>query len=101
MGVKVSVLYDQPTDPAAFEAYYLSTHVPLVNKIPGLDGFEYGKVLPSIDGSPQELFWIATLSFASMEAMGAGMMSPEGVATAEDVPNFATGPVKIVMSEVL
>jgi len=32
--MKLIVLYGQPTDVAAFEAYYASTHMPLVLKIP-------------------------------------------------------------------
>ena len=37
----LTVLYGHPADPAAFDAYYTSTHVPLVEKIPGLDSFTH------------------------------------------------------------
>ncbi len=31
----LTVCYGHPADPAAFDAYYTSTHVPLAEKIPG------------------------------------------------------------------
>ena len=32
----LTVCYGHPTDPAAFDAHYTSTHAPLAEKIPGL-----------------------------------------------------------------
>jgi uncharacterized protein (TIGR02118 family) len=32
----LTVCYGHPADPAAFDAYYASTHRPLTEKIPGL-----------------------------------------------------------------
>lgn len=34
--IKLTVLYGHPVDPAAFEAYYSSTHMPLVGTIKGI-----------------------------------------------------------------
>jgi uncharacterized protein (TIGR02118 family) len=99
MGMKVHVLYGKPTDPAAFEEYYRSIHAPIAAKLPGLQSFEYGKGMPNADGSDPAYFWLATLSFADVAALGAAMGGPEGAAAAEDVPKFATGGVSIVVSE--
>ena len=37
---RLLVLYGTPKDPAAFDAYYASTHVPIAKKIPGLRRYE-------------------------------------------------------------
>ena len=37
---KLYAIYQQPTDPAAFDAYYFGTHVPLAKTIPGLLNYE-------------------------------------------------------------
>ena len=37
----LTVCYGHPTDPAAFDAYYTSTHVPLAEKIPGMTSYTY------------------------------------------------------------
>ena len=41
--LKVSVLYGQPQDPAAFDKYYNETHTPLALKMQGLKGFTVGR----------------------------------------------------------
>ena len=99
MGMKVHVLYGKPTDPAAFEEYYRSTHAPIAAKLPGLQSFEYGKSMPNPDGSEATYFWLATLSFPDAATLGAAMTGPEGAAAADDVPKFASGGVTIVVSE--
>ena len=78
MGMKVHVLYGKPTDPAAFEEYYRSTHAPIAAKLPGLQSFEYGKSMPNPDGSEAAYFWLATLSFPDAATLGAAMTGPEG-----------------------
>ena len=48
---------------------------------------------------PSGLHLIATLSFDSMAAIAAAFASPEGQATAADVPKFASGGVEMHFSE--
>lgn len=86
----LTVLYGQPDDPTAFDEYYEATHVPLANKIPNVRSWTY-RHCSSLDGSTPPYHLIAELQFESLEALQAGMGSPEGQAAAEDVPNFATG----------
>jgi uncharacterized protein (TIGR02118 family) len=52
----------------------------------------------SPDGSQPPYYLIAELSFASQEAMGAALASPEAQAATADVPNFATGGVTIFIA---
>lgn len=86
----LTVLYGQPTDPAAFDAYYEGTHVPLADKIPNLQNWTH-RHTASLDQNPAAYYLIAELNFASLEDLQQGMGSAEGQAAAGDVPNFATG----------
>lgn len=96
--VKLVVLYGRPEDPEAFEAYYTGTHVPLVDKIPGLRRFEHGKVLGAADGSEAPYFYFAELGFDDQAALEAGLGSPDGQAAAGDVANFASGGATLMIA---
>ena len=86
----LTVLYGHPDDPAAFDAHYEGTHVPLVDKIDGLRSWTRRKVT-SMDDNPPPYYLIAELTFDSQEQLQASMGSAEGQAAANDVPNFASG----------
>lgn len=88
---KLIVMYKTPKDPAAFDRYYFSTHVPLAKKIPGVMEYEVseGAVLTLAGPAPYHL--MAVLRFASLAAMEAALASPEGRAAAGDIANFADG----------
>lgn len=98
--IKVTVLYGHPTDPAVFESYYASTHMPLVGKIKGLAKAEVTKFLPNPDGSNAEYYRMAELWFDTPTTMQEALGSPEGKATTDDLPNFATGGVKMLVGQV-
>jgi uncharacterized protein (TIGR02118 family) len=36
MTYELTVIYHQPEDPGAFDAYYETTHAPLARRLPGL-----------------------------------------------------------------
>ena len=93
----LTVCYGHPTNPAAFDAYYTSTHVPLAEKTPGMTSFTY-RHCASLDGSQPPYYLLAELSFPSREAMNAALRSPESQAATADVPNFATGGVTIFIA---
>jgi uncharacterized protein (TIGR02118 family) len=86
----LTVCYGHPDDPAAFDAYYESTHRPLAEKLPGLTSFT-ARHCESLDDSPPKYFLIAELAFPSREALHAAVSSPQGHAAAADVAKFATG----------
>jgi uncharacterized protein (TIGR02118 family) len=97
--VKLIVAYGQPQDPAAFDQYYTSTHAPLVREMPGLQRFEAGRVLAMPDGSAPPYYFIAELAFDNTEALQAARASAEGAAVADDVANYATGGVTLMIVE--
>jgi uncharacterized protein (TIGR02118 family) len=95
----ILVLYGQPKDPAAFDAYYADVHTPLARKMPHLKELRVSKGPVTVVGSDRAFHLVARLTFASMADLQASMASPEGKATADDVPNFASGGVEILIVE--
>jgi uncharacterized protein (TIGR02118 family) len=96
---RLVVSYGQPTDPAAFDAYYRQTHAPLALKQPGLVRFTYGHA-QSLDPTQTGPYLVAELDFDSEQAMGESMSSPEGRAAGKDIANFATGGATVVHFDV-
>ncbi|MGW0038135.1 EthD family reductase [Gordonia sp. NPDC003376] len=84
------VSYGHPADPAAFDTYYTTTHRELADQIPGVTRWRAGHCA-SPDGSRPEHHLVAVLEFGTMEALQAGLGSPQGQAAVADIPNFATG----------
>ena len=99
--VKLTVLYGHPADSTAFDKHYAEVHRSLVDKIPGLVRFEEAKVIGTPTGGKPDYYLIAELWFNSMEEFQAGMGSAEGRAAAGDVPNFASGGVTMLISQVV
>ncbi|OZF01365.1 EthD family reductase [Rhodococcoides fascians] len=98
MSYRLAVCYGKPEDPAAFDEYYTSTHVPLAKAVPGLTDFTWGKV-SSLDGTEPPYYAVANLHFADEAALQTGLTSPEMKAAGKDVRNFATGGVTMFTQE--
>lgn len=96
--IKMTVLYEHPDDPAAFEDYYAKEHTPLAERIPNVQRFESGTV-STPDGSEPPYHRIAELWFDSAEQMEESLATPEGQAATGDIPNFATGGATVLVSE--
>lgn len=94
---EITVVYNHPSDPDAFDDYYWNTHVPLARKIPGLQNASFVKC-DTLDGSAPSHYGIARLAFASKEQALAGLGSPDGQATSADVANFASGGAMLLFS---
>jgi uncharacterized protein (TIGR02118 family) len=94
---KIVALYKKPANPAAFDAYYFSTHVPIAKQIAGLRRYEVnvGPVTTLQGASPYHM--AAVLSFDSMSALQQALNSPEGAATAADLANFAQAGVDVLL----
>jgi uncharacterized protein (TIGR02118 family) len=98
--VKLLVLYGNPQDPAAFDKYYHEVHIPIAKRMKGLKKWTIGKVLGTPDGKPSPYYYVAELYMESLEDFEALLASPAGQATVADVPNYATGGVTFLYSEV-
>lgn len=90
----VTVLYQQPTDPVAFEKYYADTHLPIVGK--GAEDIQFrraelSKFAKNLDGTPAAYYRQAKLYFSNRVALNGGTATPAFGAVGGDLPNFATG----------
>jgi uncharacterized protein (TIGR02118 family) len=98
--IRLQVLYGHPKDPAAFDRYYREVHIPIAKRIKGLKKWTIGKVMGTPDGAPAPYYYLADLYAESREAMEAILASPEGEAAVADVPNYATGGVTFLYTEI-
>lgn len=98
--IKLTVLYGQPQDPAAFDRYYEQVHTPLALKFPGLKGLTIERPNSLNPHEPSPYYLIASLYWSDMQAFQEALQSPEGQAGAADVPNFATGGATLLVGEV-
>ena len=94
---KLVAMYKTPSDPAAFDRHYYSTHVPLAKQIPGLRSYEVSVREVATPSGPSPYHLIAILAFDSRAALQAGLDSPEGKATAADLANFAQAGVELLV----
>jgi len=94
---RLVVLYKTPKDTAAFDRYYVDTHVPLAKKIPGMRKYEISKGTVAAPGGPSGVHLVAVLQFDSLAAIQHALTTPEGQAAAGDLSNFASGGVDLFM----
>lgn len=94
---KITVLYGHPDSAEVFEKYYKEKHLPLAATMEGVAKIELTKLLGTPDGKKAEYYRMAELYFSSPEQMQETMSSPEGQATVDDLANFATGGVHVLM----
>ena len=95
---KISFVYSNPTDPAAFEAAY-PEQLAMARELPGLIRLETSKVWPKEDGTQTPAYRLLDLYFADYAAASgaAAEAGPLVGATLE----HATGGVVIAFAEVL
>ena len=99
-GVKLTVLYGAPKDPAAFEKYYLGSHMPMVYKVKGIKRIELAKALATPGAATPAYYRVTELWFSSMKKMQAVTSTPEWQVIVDDVPKFASGGATIVICEI-
>lgn len=90
----ITVIYNWPKSPAAFDKYYWGTHVPLVHAKQAEVGFvaaELTKFDATLDGKKAPYYRQAVLWFPSMAALEAGIATPGFKAIGDDLAKFADG----------
>ena len=98
--IRLLVLYGQPEDPAAFDKYYREKHIPIARRMKGLKKWTIGKVQGTPGCGPPPYYYVADLYMESREDFERLLASPEGQAAVADVPNYATGGVTFLYTEV-
>ena len=95
---KITFVYSNPTDSAAFEAAY-HEQLELARKLPGLLRLQASKVWPKEDGSPTPAYRLLDLYFADYAAASAAAAEAGPLVGA--TLKHSTGGVVIAFAEVL
>ncbi|CAM3562996.1 EthD family reductase [Occultella aeris] len=101
MTTKITVIYDNPTDPEAFErAFTDSNQVELARALPGLERLESSKVWPKEDGSPTPAHRLIDLYFPDYDTASAAVTTAAAAALFPAILGIASGGVRIVFADV-
>jgi uncharacterized protein (TIGR02118 family) len=96
---KITVIYENPVDPAAFEAA-LPELLSQARQLPGLLRLESARVWPKEDGSPTPAYRLLDVYFADYAAASKAVTTPAAEAFLAAVFSAATGGVRIVFADV-
>src|SRR5437763_11975018 len=96
---KITFVYSNPADPAAFEAAY-PDQLALARKLPNLIRLQESKVWPKEDGSPTPAYRLLDLYFADYDAASKAVTTPEVAELIPHIRNLATGGVRIVFADI-
>ena len=99
MPTKITFIYDNPTDAAAFEAEY-ADNLALAKKLPGITRVETSKVWPKEDGTPTPAYRSVDLYFTDYDAASAAVAGEEAGALFPSVFALASGGVRILFSDI-
>jgi uncharacterized protein (TIGR02118 family) len=94
---KLTVLYEHPHNPEDFEKYYTEKHLPLTQQMRGVSEIELTKFDAAPGGGKPSYYRMTEVYFISREAMAETMGSPKGQEVIDDLLNFATGGVKVLL----
>ncbi len=97
---KITVIYDNPTDPSAFEAAYEAEQLEAARKFPGYIRFETSKVWPKEDGSPTPAYRMIDLYYPDYDSASAAVATPEAGAFFEAMARLSTGGVRVLFSDI-
>ena len=99
MTATLLVLYGSPDDPAAFDAHYATTHLPLVKAVPGIRTAASSAGPVGTPEGPAPWYQVSRYTWGSMPELQQGLGSPEGAAAAADLPGFASGGATLLVFE--
>jgi uncharacterized protein (TIGR02118 family) len=100
MPTKITVIYDNPSDPAAFETGYADGQVELAAALPGLQSMETSKVWPKEDGSATPAYRMIDLYFPDYDTASAAVTTEQAAALFPSIFGLASGGVRILFSDV-
>lgn len=98
--VKFIAFYKAPQDKEAFDKHYFGTHMPLCEKLPGLQKAEVSRLSSGAPGGESPYYLMTELYFNSMDEMNAAWGTPEGKAVFKDTRNIEPGLLTPVIAEI-
>ena len=96
--VRLVALYNQPDDPAAFDAHYRDVHAPIVRRYPGLQGVRLTRA-DGIGGRPAAFYLMAEMTFASRADLDEALASDAGRESGRDLRTFAQAGVTLFVAD--
>ncbi len=100
MTYQLTVIYEHPEDPAAFDSHYEVTHACLARQLPGLQSFTVSRPEPAPREETAGAYLVAELRFADRAAFTEAVTSDAGRAVTADLASFATAGATILAGEV-
>lgn len=97
---KVTLLYGHPADPDSFEKYYEETHIPIAARMEGVSRMEFTRFLTGPSGEKPPYYRMAEIYFDGQAELKTAFASTAGQAATNDLPNFATGGVEMIIGTV-
>jgi uncharacterized protein (TIGR02118 family) len=95
--MKLTALYKQPLETAAFDDAYFNTHLPLLNKVPGLQKTVITRFSRTLMG--EGFYMMAEMYFSDSSTLRSAMKSPEMAAAGENLNSFSDGLVILMYGE--
>ena len=83
------VLYPVPDDPEAWEEHYRTTHMPIVQRWPGVQSVRLTRFSSTPRGTEPAFHVMAQIDFATDEEMAAALRSDAGAEAARDAMSMA------------
>ena len=86
------------------EQYYLTKHVPLVERVwgpQGLERVEVRKLTATVEGAAPPYQIIFSMYFPSLERFQTALQNPKSAEVMDDVKNYYDGMPEILFGEVL
>ncbi len=99
MTTKITIIFDNPDDPSAFEDAY-GDLIDRARKIPGLLRMETSKVWPKEDGTPTPAYRLIDLYLPDYETASAAVTTPEAAEFFPRAFELATGGARAVFADV-
>jgi uncharacterized protein (TIGR02118 family) len=99
--IKLTVLYQKPSDTEKFDKHYFGTHMPLAQKMPGLVRADVTRPGPGLDGSEPPYYLQTELVFESTDALMKCFGTPEGQAVGADMANFESEGMIMMVGEIV
>jgi uncharacterized protein (TIGR02118 family) len=100
MPTKITVIFDNPADPAAFDARWADGVVELAKKLPGLQRVESSKVWPKEDGSATPAYRMIDMYFPDYDAASAAVTTAEAGALFPVLAELGSGGVRFVFFDI-
>ena len=82
---KITIIYDNPTDPDVFEAAYEPEQLEAARRIPGYLRLEASKVWPKEDGSPTPAYRMIDLYYPDYAAVSTAVSDPHNEASTASI----------------